>query len=393
MPRPETTSALPGSLLLGFALGSIGGPLALGSLFFAGAAGDALPGAGFVSLLALAAFVSPLAIWWRYSAEIASAGGLYAFVEAAVGRRVARAQGAVWIVSYGLYVPYTVTYVVYELLPAVVPGVASYRWELELLLPVGIVLCVLAPLERLLLGVLAIAAAQIGLMLALGGLAIGRFGAPGSSFLPQAGAATVGKGVGNVSLLFLCASLPLFLGGEARGGGRAVRRVLLAAFLLVGAALPVEVFPLAASSRVVRDAAIPGLELAQLTAGRPFALAVGFGTIASVGFLIVAELIALSRLLHAMAGRSPRTWLVRIAPLFLLADCLSLIDPQAFYDRLLQPSLVALYVSQLPVFLAFPLLRRRTGVRAGDVLLAALASALMAYGLYTVAVDQLGIGT
>ena len=43
---------------------------------------------------------------------------------------------------------------------------------------------------------------------------------------------------------------------------------------------------------------------------------------------------------------------------FILADAISLVDPDRFYDDLLKPSLGALFVSQLVVFLAFPRFRR-----------------------------------
>ena len=44
-----------------------------------------------------------------YQREIASDGGLYAFIERAAGRRVALVQGGIWTISYFLYLAYTVT--------------------------------------------------------------------------------------------------------------------------------------------------------------------------------------------------------------------------------------------------------------------------------------------
>jgi hypothetical protein len=78
-----------------------------------------------------------------------------------------------------------------------------------------------------------------------------------------------------------------------------------------------------------------------------------------------------------------------IAIPFLTADLISLTNPQGFYNQLLKPSLVALYLSQLLVFAAYPLYRRHPMA----LLPAAAASALMIYGLYTVATNQLGLGT
>ena len=56
-----------------------------------------------------------------------------------------------------------------------------------------------------------------------------------------------------------------------------------------------------------------------------------------------------------------------------------LINPEQFYDKLLKPSLGALFVSQLIVFLVFPLYRR--GLRW--LPLVAIASGLVAWGFYT----------
>jgi hypothetical protein len=67
-----------------------------------------------------------------------------------------------------------------------------------------------------------------------------------------------------------------------------------------------------------------------------------------------------------------------IAVPFIAADALSLIDPQEFYDKLLKPSLGALYISQIVVFVVFPLFRR--GLRW--LPLVAVASGLAVWGFY-----------
>jgi len=384
------SAGLPAPLFLGFAVASIGGPLALSSLYVAGAAGPAIGSAGLTTLLALVAFLPALAIWLGFSRRIASAGGLYAFVEAAAGPRAASIQAAMWTVSYFLYLPYTVTYIVYDLLPVVFPGIDPYRWELELAVPVGLVALALAPLAPVLVAVGALAAGQLLLMAALGGLELASLGVQSGSFTPsEIGGTATAKGVGNVSLLFVCGSLPLFLGGEARGGSRTVRTGLAAAFAIVGAYFVFSAFPLAEAPRAIVAAPVPGVAIAREFAGRPLAIVVGLATAASVAILILAEYIALSRLLRAWLKLRIRGALVLIAIPFLAADALSLINPQGFYDQLLEPSLVALYLSQLLVFAVYPLYRRRPST----LLIAAAASALMIYGLYTVATNQLGLGT
>jgi hypothetical protein len=83
--------------------------------------------------------------------------------------------------------------------------------------------------------------------------------------------------------------------------------------------------------------------------------------------------------LHWLHGPPVRTVLRWIALPFVAADAISLANPSRFYDDLLKPSLGALFVSQLVVFLAFPRFRR--GAFAIGV--AAVASGLAGWGLYT----------
>ncbi len=286
--------------------------------------------------------------------------------------------------SYFLYLPYTVTYVVYDLLPVAFPGIGPYRTALELVLPLALVAAVLLPLGPLLVGFLAVASLQLALLLALVGFELAHLGAPLSSFGAHAPARELARGAGALSLLFVCGSLPLFLGGEVRGGARTVRLGLTSAFALVGAYFVVAAFPLAAAAPPVRGSAIPGYALAQAYGSRPLAIAVALGSAVSVAGLIAAEYVALGRLLHAALGASLRRSMRWIAVPFLAADALSLIDPDRFYHELLRPSLVALYLAQLPVFLVYPRFRARGGrLVASDLAAAALASALMGWGLYT----------
>src|SRR3954463_4307144 len=134
-------------LFVGFAIASIGGPLALPN-FLPGTAGDeGIESAGLVVLLALAVFAAPLVLWLVYSRRVVSPGGLTAFVEAAAGRRAALVHGWIWAFAYFLYLPYTITFVVYDVLTPIFPGLHPYRWVLELVLPVAIVALVLAPVR------------------------------------------------------------------------------------------------------------------------------------------------------------------------------------------------------------------------------------------------------
>lgn len=373
--EPGAARPLSAPLFAGFAVASIGGPIALLS-FLPGVAGAGVDSAGLVVVLAVAVFAVPLAIWLAFSQRIISPGGLSAFVGAAAGRRAAVAHGWIWALAYFLYLPYTVTFVVYDVLQPVFPGIHPYRATLELLLPAVIVLFVFAPVRVVLLVLGALAAAQVVALLVLAGFEFAHASAPLAS---HASVNNTGRATGSAALLFVCASLPLYLGAEVRGGSRTVRRGLLAAFAVVAAAFFVAALPLAGIPDSLRNAAVPGAAIAQAYSGRPLAVAIGLLTAGSALALIVAEYLALARLLHWLHGPSIRTMLAWIAVPFLAADAISLVDPGGFYDNLLKPSLGALFVSQLIVFVVFPRFRRGLLALAG----AAIASGLAAWGLYT----------
>ena len=46
-------------------------------------------------------------------------------------QRSPRVAGVAWAISYFLYLPYTVTDIVYEMLVVVFPGIEPWRWLLE----------------------------------------------------------------------------------------------------------------------------------------------------------------------------------------------------------------------------------------------------------------------
>jgi amino acid transporter len=363
-------------LFAGFAIASIGGPLALPN-FLPGTAGDeGIESAGLIVLLALAVFMAPLVLWLVYSRRVVSPGGLTAFVEAAAGRQAALVHGWIWAFAYFLYLPYTITFVVYDVLAPIFPGLHPYRWVLELVLPVAIVLLVLAPVRLALAALLLVGVAQLVLMLVLGGVTLGHVPvrlAHGPSLDP------IGRGVGGTALLFICASLPLYLGAEVRGGSRTVRRGLAAAVAVVAACFFVAALPLATVPEALREFPVPAATIAKYYSGRPLEVAVALAIAAGTLALIVAEYLALGRLLHWLHGFELRRVLVWIAGPFVIADAISLVNPDAFYDKLLKPSLGALFISQLIVFVAFPLFRR--GVRWLPVV--AVASALAVWGFYT----------
>jgi amino acid transporter len=367
-------SELRPSLYVGFAVASIGGPLALLTIF-PGVAGDGIGSAALVVVLALALFAAPVAIWLAFSRTVVTSGGLTAFVDAAVGRRPALVHGWIWIFAYFLYLPYTITAVVYDTLTPVFPGIEPYRGALELLLPVAIVLLALGPVRPLIAGLGVIAALQLVLLVVMSVVELRHVGRVPVAAASSHDTATAAAGT---ALLFICASLPLYLGAEVRGGSRVVRRGLMLALGLTGAAFFLAAFPLAAVPAELLDSEVPGAAIAQAYSGRGLAVVVGLVTALSILSLIVAEYLALGRLIHWLHGFRLRSVLMWIAVPFVIGDAISLLDPDRFYDDLLKPSLGALFVSQLIVFAVFPLYRRG----AAALGLAAVSAALAAWGLY-----------
>jgi amino acid transporter len=364
---------LPPALFYGFAVASIGGPLALAVIYVPGAAD--MRSAGLVTLLGAALYAAPLLVWVRFSRDVVSPAGLAGFVEAAAGRRLALVQAAVWAFSYFLYLPYTVTDIVYEMLATVFPGIEPWRPLLEVVIPIAIVaLLLLGTLPAL--RVLAVSAVlQLGILVVLGAAVIHHVGAPSDSFTHAHG---LRPGAANVALLFVCGSLPLFLGAEVTGGSRTIRRALPIAGVVAAAYVAFAVFAFAAVDPALRNQELPGYAIAGAYSGRTLAIVVGVGAAASVAGLIVAEYLALSRLLFAFTGVPIRRLVSIIAVPFVALDALSLLDPEWFDEHVLRPSLIALYLSQLIVFAVYPLHRRRPV----DVALAAVAFALMAWGLW-----------
>jgi hypothetical protein len=367
--------SISGALFVGFAIASIGGPLAL-LTFFPGTAGEGVNSAGRVVVLALALFAAPLGIWLAYSKRVVAHGGLTAFVAAATNRPAALVHGWIWAFAYFLYLPYTVTFVVYDLLAPVFPGIAPYRGALEFALPVVLILIAFSPVVLVVVALAVLALTQLGL---LGALAVLEYANTSARVATGADAATTGRAAAATALLFVCASLPVYLGPEVRGGSRTIRRGLVAAVTITGIFFLLAAAPLARVPAEFRDAAVPGAAIAQAYGGRPLAVTVGLVTAASVLALIVAEYLALARLLHWLHGLPIRTLIGLIALPFLALDALSLLDPQRFYTDLLKPSLAALFLSLFIVSAVFPRLNRRPVAIAA----ATIASGLALWGLYT----------
>jgi hypothetical protein len=361
------------ALFYGFAVAAIGGPLALAVIYVPGAAD--MRSAGLVTLLGALLYAAPLYVWVRFSRDVVSPAGLAGFVEAAAGRKIALVQAAVWAFSYFLYLPYTVTDIVYEMLAVVFPGIEPWRPLLEVVIPIAIVgLLLLGTLPAL--RVLAVSAVlQLGILVVLGAAVMHHVGAPAASFTHAHG---LRPGAANVALLFVCGSLPLFLGAEVAGGSRTIRRALPIAGIVVAAYVLFAVFALSAVEPALRREELPGYAIAGAYSGRTLAIVVGVGAGVSVAGLIVAEYLALSRLLFAFTGVPIRRLVRMIAGPFVALAALSLIDPEWFDEHVLRPSLIALYLSQLIVFAVYPLYRRRRL----DVALGAIAFALMAWGLW-----------
>ena len=351
---------------------------------------DASSSGGLTAIAAAVVFVAPLAIWLRYARHLPGGdnrggpnGGLYAFVRAAAGRRVALAQAAIWAFSYLLYIVYTTVQIVYELLPQVLSGERAYQTLLALLIPVTIAAVMIAGRATALIVIGAIAASQLVLGGILDGVTVAHLSLPASSFGASASAGSIATAGAQSSLLYICAGLPLFLGGELATPAPTIRRGLIGAYLVTVVIIVLAVAPLAAAPGLARTD-IPGVELTAQFASTGLARVIGIGIAISVAGVILCEYLALTRLAAAAGGWATRRAAIVIGATIVAAAPLSLIDPDGFYDDLARPSLVALWLSQLIVFAAFPRFAVRRGLRLAPALaLAAVACSLAGYGLYT----------
>ena len=374
-----------GIAFLGLSLTSLGGPLALAALYApAIVAGRPSGSAGFVALAGSVAFAVPLAVWLRYSRTIADSGGLYAFVKAAAGRRVALVQAALWVFSYLLYLVYTTASVVYETLPDALPGVRPYRPLLEIAIPVVLAAVMLAGRAVTLVVIGALAAGQLVLVGALASVTVGHDAAPLHSFAIPATGDGVANASGQLALLFVCGSLPLFLGGEVTRPRRTIRRGLIGGYLLTAAGVALVIFPLARNPAFLHEP-IPGMSVAQVFSGHALAVAIGVGVAVSTVGVMLVEFLALSRLLCAVLTRPPSGIIRILSAVLVLTAPLTLLAPVRIYEDLLKPSLVALWLSQFIVFAAYPRFARRGGrTRRSDWALSLGAAAFAGFGFYSV---------
>jgi amino acid transporter len=381
-PARSVERPLPVWAFIGVAVASFGGPLALAAQIAPGTVSDAASSAGFAMVAAVVVFAAPLAIWLRYSATVAGSGGLFAFVEAAAGRRVALVQAAIWTVSYLLYVIYTTVQIVYDLLPIVLPGERQYQTLLALLIPVAVAGVMIAGRAVAMITIGLIAGGQLILAGVLDGVTLAHLSTPVSSFGVGAPAGALRSATAQTSLLYICGSLPVFLGGELATPARTIRRGLIGVYLLTALVVVLAVAPLAAAPGLTRTE-IPGFSVAQQFAGLGLARAIGIGVAASTAGVILCEYLALTRLLHAVGSWRLRPITIAVGVIVVAAAPFSLIDPDGFYTALVKPSLAALWLSQLIVFAVYPLFARKRGQPMVPAwALSIVAGGLAVYGLW-----------
>jgi hypothetical protein len=319
-------------------------------------------------------------IWLRYSQQIQSSGGLYGFVRDAAGPRVAAVQAAIWTFSYLLYIIYTTIQIVYDLLPDVVSGERHYRTLLALLIPVLLAAVMVAGRRPALIASGLIAAIQLILAVMLGGITLAHL-SPVVSGAHQSGGDLL-QTTAQSSLLYICGSLPLFLGGELARPAVTIKRGLIGAYVVTVLLVAIAVVPLAGSPQLL-DAPIPGMAVIAKFSGHGLAEVLGIGIALSIAGVMLAEYVAVGRLLHAVGGWHLRPVNAMIAVIVVVAAPLTLIDPSGIYSALIKPSLVALWLSQLIVFAVYPRFARKHGQRLLPAwTLTIVAGALAVYGVY-----------
>jgi hypothetical protein len=265
----------------------------------------------------------------------------------------------------------------------VLPGEVRYQTPLEVGIPVVLAGVMIAGRRVALVVIGLLAAGQLALAAALSGVTLANVTTPAGSFGASAPAGSLAIASGQTALLYICGSLPFFLGGELGGNlrhaFRVTRRGLLGAYLATVVVIIAAVAPLAADPALARGA-IPGMAVAERFVGHGFAVTVGI----SVAGVILVEYLALSRLTTAVTAWPLRRVIIGIGVIMVAFAPVLLINPQRIYDTLITPSLFALWLSQLVTFAVYPRFVARRGGRVLPALvLAAGASALAVYGLWT----------
>lgn len=387
--------------LVGFAVAATGGPLALVAIYMPMVVPSLPPRLWpLVVLLGGLAFLPVLALWRRFAAAPASADGLAGYVRAAAGPGWAGLQAVLWLVAYVLYLPYTIADILYLELPTVAKVGPLPLGLAEVLLPVGLVVAAIWADRALLVGIAGVGALQVVIVVIWA--AVAWHGGPTQPFAAVAGAGPpagpvptltwtawrpVLVGAAQVSLLFVCLSLVVFLGAEAAGGGRAIRHALTTGALIAGATLFVGALGLAevGAGRSGSWAQLAGAGPVRAATGAVGAVVYGVLALGGVLGVVAAEYVAVIRLAGTLAGWSRRRAAVVAGGVFVGGAAIALAGPRRFYALMLPPSLIALYASLLIVALAYPGFARQLRQRAlgfVDLGLALWAALWAGYGLY-----------
>lgn len=378
-------SSISENLLYGFAIAAIGGPLALVMIGFFSSAYGAGAYSPYALLIGLLLFLAPLMIWYNYSKKVASSGGLYAFVEKSLGAKAAKLQGWLWLIGYFLYLPYTIFYMTYDLLPVLFRNLAPYLAFIDIGLTVVIVLPLLLSTRKTLYFILVTAVIQLLIIIAFA------FWIFSGSFIHSLGsgagtsALAFTNGALATSLLFVGSSLVLFLGGEVRGGGKGIGKAMVTSFAVV--AIFFVLGSMAFVNATARQAGsyLPGFSVLSYSLGRNFAYMAAILTIVSIVDLVMIEFIAMTRLSSYMFKIKLDRSVVVLAGLFIFASLVSVTNPRLFSSYELVGAVSALCLSLLIVFVSYPFFRKRElQLNAFDVLITLISVALMLYGIYTV---------
>jgi hypothetical protein len=271
--------------------------------------------------------------------------------------------------------------VVYDVLPAAWPGVHHWRPLLAGLVPAVVALSVVAGRRVALTVIGFLAIGQLALLGLLDVVAVQH--APDAAAFHVSTSSDTGRALGGIATLFVCGSLPLFLGGETRDGGRSLRRVLPPAFLLTAVGVLLAVYPLARDPAFAH-ASVPGLSLVRVDLSHSAGVAVGVGVAGSIMAVLLLEYVALTRLLHYVSGASIRVWVWVLGAALAIAGPISVaLDPDKFYDKLIKPSLELLWLSQVIEVGVFPVYLHRHGkLKAWHLLVTVVAVAVMVFGFW-----------
>ncbi|QKR00451.1 APC family permease [Metallosphaera tengchongensis] len=345
---------------------------------------------GLATILGVLMYSTWAYIGYRFSKLYPSEGGTYTFARNIFGPRLSSAVGWIYWGSYVFYMVSTLTYLAGFLLqfyntPPVVSKV------LEVAVPSLIILIMIAGVRPPLFYGLITSVLEMLFIVVLG-LQVIRLDGINLVVPPKGSVYQLLTGSIVASFTVAGGGASFFLGKEAKGKGRAVGMAYIMAFISASIIMIFSAFFLVSASKNVVggltnlvNTGFPGLIVAKLYLGEPFATIMFLLTVNSLIGSLIAAYVSVSRLTLSLNGISlSRSVFAVGAVFFTSAVTIALSDQFSMaYEYFLIFSLFSLFISHTLLSIGYSKLSLRNGYHIKDFLLGLVSASVMIGGLYS----------